>query len=179
MKGRKKRVVRKRLASDMGKASPRVNLKAFLARNNIAFEFLAKKTTKHAEEASRVTGIPLKSFAKTLIFVNESGRPFVAILRGDLQVNRHLLQKLTGFKSVKTAPVELAEKVAGFPTGGIPPIGHKTKMPTFIDWQLLRSESVWCGGGSKSKLVRLLVRDVLRMSKGKVAPFSLVEKKKP
>ena len=178
MKARKKRIVVKRPVPNTAKASPRANLKAFLVKNNIAFEFLAKKTTKHAEEASRATGIPLNGFAKTLVFVNEFGNPFVAILRGDLQVNRHLLQKLTGFKSVKTAPIEVAEKATGFPTGGIPPIGHKTKMPTFIDKGLLRSKSVWCGGGSKSKLVRLQVSDVLRMSKGKVAPFSVVERKK-
>jgi len=174
----KKKAVRVRPTPKVKRVSPRSNLKAFLIRNHVACEFLSKKVTKHAVEASRVTGIPLKSFAKTLVFVNEFDKPFVAVLRADLQVNRHLLQKVTGFKSVKTAPVEVAERASGFPTGGVPPIGHKRKMPTFIDRGIVRRKTVWCGGGSRSKLVRLQVSDVLRLSGGKVASFSVDEKKK-
>ena len=175
---RKRRPVGRKPSHKTARFSPRANLRAFLARNNVSFEFLGKKATMHAGEASRVTGIPLKSFAKTIIFVNEFGKPFAAVLRADLQVNRHDLQRLTGFKSVKIAPVEVSEKAAGFPIGGIPPIGHRMKMPTFIDRTLLNLEAVWCGGGSRSKLVKLQVSDILRLNKGKVASFSVSAKKR-
>jgi Cys-tRNA(Pro) deacylase len=175
---RKRKIFRKSPTSEKKTGHPRTNLKVFLARNRISFEFLEKKATKHAVEASNATGIPLRSFAKTLIFVNERGVPFAVVLRADLQVNRHLLQQITGFRSAKTAAIDTAEKASGFPTGGVPPIGHRTKMQTFIDKGLLELKEVWCGGGSRSKLVKLQVKDIIRLSNGKVASFSVAEKKR-
>lgn len=173
----KRKIFIKPRVSKKQNASPKVNLKAFLARSGVAFEFLAKKPTKHATEASKVTGIPVKNFAKTLILVNELGKPFVAVLRADLQINRHLLQRLTGFKAIKTASIGLAEKVTGYPTGGIPPIGHKVKMPVFVDGKLLELAEVWCGGGSRSKLVKLQVNDILRLSNANVSSFAVAGEK--
>lgn len=169
----------KNSAAGQSKEKPIVhaNIKAFLTREKVRFEFLKKRATKHAIEASHVTGIPLSSFAKTLVFVNECGMPFVAVLRADLDVNRHLLQQATGFKLVNPASAQLAEKMSGFPTGGIPPIGHRKKMHIFIDKSLLELENVWCGGGSRTKLVRLNVKDILRLSNGKVSSFSTAKQK--
>ncbi|MBI5229387.1 YbaK/EbsC family protein [Candidatus Micrarchaeota archaeon] len=152
------------------------NLKAFLLANGIQFEFLEKKRTEHAIEAASVTGIPLEHFVKTLVFHDQDNNPFIAILRGDHDVDRHKLQNATGYASVKTAPVQIAEKITGYPVGGIPPIGHKTKLPTFIDENLLALKAVWCGGGSRSKLVRLRTEDILRLSNAVVRSFAREKK---
>jgi len=106
-----------------------MNLTVFLHQNQIEFEFLEKRSTHHATEASRATDIPLDRIMKTLVFVNQDSKPLIAIVRADCNVSRHKLESCSHSKSVELASDETAEKVTGYPTGGIPPVGHKQKCP--------------------------------------------------
>jgi Cys-tRNA(Pro) deacylase len=141
-----------------------VNLTAFLRQSKIEFEFLEKECTHHALEASRVTDIPLDRIAKTLIFVDQDSKPLIAIVRADCNVSRHKLESCSHSKSVKIASNEAAEKATGYPTGGIPPVGHRKKLPVYLDQQVLDSEYVWCGGGTRTRLVKLKVQDIVRLA---------------
>ena len=38
--------------------------------------------------------------------------------------------------------------VTGFPIGGVPPFGHPTPVPTFVDPDLLDHAEVWAAGGT-------------------------------
>lgn len=140
-----------------------MNLVAFLRQNKIDFEFIEKKSTHHASEASQATDIPLSKIIKTLVFVDQDLKPLVAIVRADCTVSRHKLESCSGSRFVRIALNDLAERVTGYPTGGIPPVGHKKKLPVYFDSQVLKNEYIWCGGGSRTKLIRLKVSDVIRL----------------
>lgn len=140
-----------------------MNLTAFLRQNKVEFEFVEKKSTHHATEASRATDIPLDKIIKTLVFVNQDAKPLIAIVKADCNVSRHKLESCSHSKSVRLASDETAEKVTGYPTGGIPPVGHKKRLPVYLDEQVLNSEYVWCGGGARTRLVKLRVQDVTRL----------------
>lgn len=140
-----------------------MNLVAFLRQNRIDFEFIEKRSTHHASEASQATDIPLSKIIKTLVFVDQDSKPLVAIVRADCTVSRHKLESCSGSRSVRIASNELAERVTGYPTGGIPPVGHKKKLRVYVDSQILENEYIWCGGGSRTKLIRLKVSDVIRL----------------
>jgi Cys-tRNA(Pro) deacylase len=140
-----------------------MNLVAFLRQNNIDFEFIEKKSTHHASEASQATDIPLSKIIKTLVFVDQDLKPLVAIVRADCTVSRHKLETCSGSRSVRIASNELAERVTGYPTGGIPPVGHKKKSSVYVDNQVLENDYIWCGGGSRTKLIRLKVSEIIRL----------------
>ncbi len=149
-----------------------MNLVAFLRQNKIDFEFIEKKSTHHALEASQATDIPLNEIIKTLVFVDQDLKTLVAIVRADCTVSRHKLESCSGSRSVRIASNELAERVTGYPTGGIPPVGHKKKLPVYVDNHVLENEYFWCGGGSRTKLIRLKVSDVIRLSSPQVCDIS-------
>jgi len=92
-----------------------LNLPAFLTRNQVDFEFLTKRSTRHASEASLISGIPLTEIAKTLVFLDQDSKALIAVVRGDRKVSRHKLQRCSGSRSVKLAPPELAERLTGYP----------------------------------------------------------------
>lgn len=152
--------------------TPKASLKGFLLRSKVKFEFLEKMQTKHAQEAAQAAHLNLKEIAKTLVFVDENRQPFIAILGADREVNRHALQAIAGKRTVHLADERLAEHLTGYPTGGIPPIGHKHTLPVFIDRGILERDYVWCGGGARSKLVKLQVQDIIRLTNGKINDFS-------
>ncbi|MFC1915348.1 aminoacyl-tRNA deacylase [Chloroflexota bacterium] len=74
--------------------------------------------------------------------------------------------------SVRLAPDDIAKAVIGYATGGIPPVGHKKKLPVFIDVGVMKREYVWCGGGARSKLVRLRTEDIVKLNAAKICDLS-------
>lgn len=150
-----------------------MNLTAFLRQNKIEFEFLEKKSTHHALEASKAANIPLDKIIKTLIFVDQDSKPLIAIVRADCSVSRHKLESCSHSRSVKIASDEAAEKVTGYPTGGVPPVGHKKRLPTYLDQQVLSNEYVWCGGGTRTRLVKLKVQDIARLAAPQICDISV------
>ena len=150
-----------------------MNLTAFLRQNKIEFQFLEKNSTHHASEASKVTNIPLDKIAKTIVFVNQDSKPLIAILRADCSVSRHKLESCSHSKSVKLASDETAEKVTGYPIGGIPPVGHRKRMPIYLDEQVVNNEYVWFGGGTRTRLVKLKVQDIIKLVAPQICDISV------
>jgi prolyl-tRNA editing enzyme YbaK/EbsC (Cys-tRNA(Pro) deacylase) len=62
---------------------------------------------------------------------------------------------------VRLLPFEEAESISGYPPGGTPSIGHRTQMQT-----------LFCGGGSRDRLLEVRVEDVIRLNSAVVAPIS-------
>jgi Cys-tRNA(Pro) deacylase len=150
-----------------------MNLRAFLVRNKVQFEFLDKRATRYALEAAQVSGIPLHEIVKTIVFVNQDLKPLIAVVRADRSISRHKLQRCSGSKSMRLAPNYIAEAVTGYRAGGIPPVGHKKKAPVFLDEEILSHDYVWCGGGARSKLVRLKTEDIVKLSAPTVCDISI------
>ena len=149
-----------------------MNLTAFLVSNKVYHEFLEKKSTHHASEASQATGVSLGEIIKTLVFIDQNSKPLIAMVRGDCNASRHKLEHCSNSKSVRLASDEIAEAATGYPTGGIPPVGYKKKLRVFLDKGVLDQKYVWCGGGARSKLVRLRTEDIVRLDDAIVCDLS-------
>ncbi len=150
-----------------------MNLTAYLKANKADFEFLEKANTHHAADASRASGIPVEQIAKTIVFADDQGRLIVAVVTADNMVSRHKLESCSHLRKVDVASDEVAEKATGFPTGGIPPVGHRRQLPVYLDQRVNQLEHVWCGGGARTRLVRLRVADILRLSNAHVCDIAI------
>jgi len=83
--------------------------------------------------------------------------------------------KALGVRNLSTVSFQAAESISGYPPGGTPTIGHKTKMigntrdnelyirRTVLDKSLLDFETIFCGGGSRDRLLELKVKEILGM----------------
>jgi Cys-tRNA(Pro) deacylase len=149
-----------------------MNLSAFLASNKVYFEFQEKRSTRHAVEASQAIGVSLSEIIKTLVFVDQDSKPLIAVVPGDRNVSRHKLEHCSNSKLVRLASDNIAEAATGYPTGSIPPVGHKKKLRVFLDESVLDHEYVWGGGGARSKLVRLRTEDIVKLSAATICNIS-------
>jgi Cys-tRNA(Pro) deacylase len=150
-----------------------MNLKAYLIREDLNFEFFEKKETHTAETAAKSLGVPLNKILKSIIFVDENKLPLLAIVRGDQHVSRKKLQHIFHLKKAKIASQKIAEQTTGYPTGGIPPIGHKNPLRTAIDPLVLENEFIWAGGGTRKKMVKLKTSDIVLLSKALVKDITV------
>ena len=105
------------------------------------------ESTRTAEEAAAACGVTVGQIVKSLVFLGESGRPYLLLVSGVNRVNeknvaRHLGEKL------KRPDAETVRALTGYAIGGIPPFGHDAPLATYIDIDLLQYEVIWAAAGT-------------------------------
>jgi Cys-tRNA(Pro)/Cys-tRNA(Cys) deacylase len=149
-----------------------LSLEQYLSENNVWHRFVEKAETIHTADAAKATGIALNRVTKNLVSVSEAGEYLLLIVPGDRKVNLDEAAKAIGVKKVELVRFEKAERISGYAPGGTPSVGHKTRMRTIIDSKLLDYETVYCGGGSRNRLLELRVQDIIKLDNGVVAQIS-------
>ena len=149
-----------------------MDLETYLKENGVWHRFLTKPETVHTADASRETGIQLNRITKNLVCKTSDGNYALLIVPGNRKVNlRKAAQALTT-KNARLLGFEEAETVSGYAPGGTPSIHHKTRMSVVLDSTLLGQETVFCGGGSRDRLLELKTQDVVRLDNAIVADVS-------
>ena len=129
-------------------------------------------TTRTAAEAARAIGCRVEQIAKSLVFRGrESGRPLLVIAGGANRVDEGRLAKLAG-EPVEKPDAAFVRERTGFAIGGVPPVGHREQLETFIDEDLLRLDSIWAAAGTPHAVVRLAPADLPGISGGRVVPVT-------
>ena len=108
-----------------------------------------EQTTRSAQEAADAIGTTLAQIVKSLCFV-VNGEPIMALVSGSNQLDERKLAQLCGVgrKKVKRANADLVKGATGFSIGGVPPFGHLTELPIYVDEELLQFDVVWAAAGT-------------------------------
>ena len=146
-----------------------MNLKQFLDNHKVWHQFVIKSETIHTVDAANVTGIELNKVTKNLVSITDTGEYILLIVPGDSKVDLKEVAKMLNVKKVRLVPFSDAEKISGYPPGGTPSVGHKTQMRTLIEKKLLNFETVYCGGGSRDKLLEIRVQDIIKLNDAIIA----------
>jgi prolyl-tRNA editing enzyme YbaK/EbsC (Cys-tRNA(Pro) deacylase) len=85
-----------------------------------------------------------------------------------------------GKKRVSLARSEDVLVFTGFEVGGVPPFGHATALPVYLDRSVLslldRNGGVlYAGGGDDHTMMRLHLDDLLRLTQPRILPLSASE----
>ena len=147
-------------------------LEKYLKRMEVWHRFIEKEETIHAADAARAAGLELHQVTKNLISKTNEGEPILLIIPGDRKVRLKSAAKALGVRRVSLVSFEEAEEISGYPPGGTPSVEHKTKMRTVIDKSLLQHKTVYCGGGSRKRLLEIRTKDIIRLSNAIVAEIS-------
>jgi prolyl-tRNA editing enzyme YbaK/EbsC (Cys-tRNA(Pro) deacylase) len=101
--------------------------------------------TRTAVDAARAVGCEVGQIVKSLVFI-AAGRPVVALVSGANRLDEERLAAVAG-EPVLKADAETARTATGYSIGGVPPFGHATEVPVFMDRDLLGYEVVWAAAG--------------------------------
>src|SRR5258708_25867180 len=101
--------------------------------------------TRTATDAARAVGCEVGQIVKSLVFV-AGGKAVVALVSGANRVDEKRLGAIAGDPLVK-ADAETARSATGYSIGGVPPFGHATEVPIFMDRDLLGYEVVSAAAG--------------------------------
>ena len=107
------------------------------------------QTTRSAQEAADAIGCDVAQIVKSLCFV-VNGRATICLVSGANQLDERKLAALAGVgrKQVSRAEAEMVKAATGFTIGGVPPFGHVSSLPVYIDEDLKQFEVVWAAAGT-------------------------------
>jgi prolyl-tRNA editing enzyme YbaK/EbsC (Cys-tRNA(Pro) deacylase) len=126
------------------------------------------ESTHTAQEAAKAIGCSLGQIAKSLIFKGKtSKKPILIVASGANRVNEKALKKHVVEKLVK-ADAEFVLEHTGFAIGGVPPVGHKTPIITFIDEDLMQYDEIWAAAGTPNAVFKLTPNTLAEITKGRI-----------
>jgi prolyl-tRNA editing enzyme YbaK/EbsC (Cys-tRNA(Pro) deacylase) len=121
-------------------------------------------STRTAKEAAATIGCAVAQIAKSLVFrASATDRAILVIASGTNRVNEALLSQLVG-EPIERATPEFVRERTGFVIGGVPPIGHPSALPTWMDRDLLQFEKVWAAAGTPFAVFETTPADLERIT---------------
>lgn len=127
--------------------------------------------TRTAEDAARAVGCSLGQIVKSLVF-SAAGNPVVALVSGSNRLDPDRLAALAG-RPVAKLDADTARAAIGFSIGGVPPFGHSTNLPVYIDRDLLGHQLVWAAAGRPDSVFAISPARLVELSRGQVADLAL------
>jgi prolyl-tRNA editing enzyme YbaK/EbsC (Cys-tRNA(Pro) deacylase) len=121
-------------------------------------------STRTAVEAAQAAGCEVGQIVKSLVFrLEPAGIPVLILVSGVNRVHEKRLGGLLGGSLVR-ADAEWVREITGFAIGGIPPVGHKTPLKTYMDTDLLQYEVIWAAAGTPNAVFPIAPRELLALS---------------
>jgi prolyl-tRNA editing enzyme YbaK/EbsC (Cys-tRNA(Pro) deacylase) len=118
-------------------------------------------------DAARAVGCEVGQIVKSLVFV-AGGRPVVALVSGANRLDEARLAAVAGAPVTK-ADAETAREATGYSIGGVPPFGHASEVPVFMDRDLLGHDVVWAAAGRPDSVFEISPERLRELSQAEVA----------
>jgi prolyl-tRNA editing enzyme YbaK/EbsC (Cys-tRNA(Pro) deacylase) len=121
------------------------------------------QTTRTAQEAADAIGCEVAQIVKSLLFAVD-GQPVMALMSG---VNQLDFGKLAVLRSasrnkIKRPDADSVKAATGFSIGGVPPFGHASPLPVYVDEDLTRFDVVWAAAGTPFAVFAIGPDELLR-----------------
>lgn len=153
------------------------DLQAFIDEQGISARLVSELgETPTVLAAAAALGVESDQIIKTLLFLIErpgaaERAPVVVISNGEAHVDKALIAAHFGVgkKRVNLAPAPTVLDLLGYPAGGVPPFGHRTRLPVIVDAAVVALEErfggvIYGGGGDDRTMMELTVTELLRVT---------------
>ncbi len=138
---------------------------AALEQGNV--QYLLKtypSSAKSASQAAALIGCPLGAIVKSLFFVTQQSEDYLLVLcSGANRVSSKRLFEHLQQPARPASPATVLEQT-GFPVGGVPPFGHKSRFSVLMDIDLMQYEQIWASAGSIHAVMGMTPQDLLHLS---------------
>ena len=124
------------------------------------------KAPSYGLEAAEKLGIDPARVFKTLV-ADVDGTATVAIV----PVEAELDLKALGKRAAMARPAD-AERITGYVTGGISPLGQRRRLPTVLDDSALALDTIHVSAGRRGLEIELAPADLLALTGGEARPIA-------
>ena len=153
----------------------KTNAARLLDRAKIAYELIPYRVDEENLAAAHVAeelGEPVGQVFKTLVLRGDRNGILVCVIPGDAEVDLKAAAQASGNKRVEMLHMKELLPVTGYIRGGCSPIGMKKSYPTSFDSACESLETVIVSGGKIGYQIEVDPRDLIRLTRGSMAPLT-------
>jgi prolyl-tRNA editing enzyme YbaK/EbsC (Cys-tRNA(Pro) deacylase) len=141
----------------------------YLRSSGVEYEFLMPgKPMPTVPLAAAAIGADEAQILKTLLFEGKDGNVVLVVASGPLPVDPAKLAAASGLDQPRLARAARVLQLTGFPAGGVPPVGHTTRIRTLIDDRVMELAVAYGGGGHEDVLLQIRPADILKLTNGEI-----------
>ncbi|HET7263744.1 MAG TPA: YbaK/EbsC family protein [bacterium] len=129
------------------------------------------ESTRTARDAARAVGTSIGQIVKSLTFLAD-GRPVLVLASGANRVDTAKVARLAGAARVEKATADATREATGFSIGGVPPVGHRTALPVYVDAALLAYDVVYAAAGTPHAVFPIEPSALVRVTAGTVGDIA-------
>ncbi len=139
-------------------------IKNILADSQIEFEETEHEAVYTSQKAAHVIGLESEEAGvKSLIFKSKKAEYILVLNPGNQKVDTKKIAQMENTKSLHFASPEDVVEITGIPIGCVPPFGHRTKLKTYLNEELLTSEYIYFNPGSHTKTIKMKSKELLKV----------------
>lgn len=140
-----------------------------LIKKGFEFKVVELSASTHtANDAANTIGCEVAQIIKSLVFkTKETNKPILVLASGSNRVSEKVIETQVGEK-IEKADADFIREITGFAIGGVPPVGHKQIIDTFIDSDLLHFKELWAAAGTPNAVFSLNSADLENLTGGKI-----------
>ena len=129
-------------------------------------------SSRTAEEAASSCSCSVAQIVKSLVFRGvDSGRPILLLVSGRNRVDVEAVGNRIG-EPLERADVYFVREVTGFAIGGIPPLGYKQPIATYLVEALLEFVTVWAAAGTPNAVFSVVPDQLVEVTGAKIIAMS-------
>ena len=127
-----------------------------------------------AVDAAEILGVSANRVFKTIVAVRTvPGKPILAVVPGDRELDLKLAAKAVGEKKLKVATHQQAEVLTGLQTGGISPLALINKgFQILIDRTALDQAAIFVSGGQRGLNIEISPKDLIKLTNARPAAIT-------
>jgi Cys-tRNA(Pro)/Cys-tRNA(Cys) deacylase len=122
-------------------------------------------------EAAEQLGVDPAGVFKTLV-AEVDGRLAVAVVPVAARLDLKALAAAAGGRKAVMADTAAAERATGYVVGGISPLGHRKRLPVFLDQSMRERPTVLVSAGRRGLELELAPDDLARLSQASFAALA-------
>jgi len=122
-----------------------------------------KETARTADEAAATLGVQVGQIVKSLVF-EADGETVLVLTSGENKVDTDKVALALNVSKVGKADADKTREVTGYAIGGVPPLGHTTKMKILIDETFKKFDEIWAAAGHPHFVFPTTYEELVRLS---------------
>ena len=122
-----------------------------------------KETARTADEAAATLGVQVGQIVKSLVF-EADGETVLVLTSGENKVDTDKVAIAFNVSKVGKTDADKTREVTGYAIGGVPPLGHTTKMKILIDETFKKFDEIWAAAGHPHFVFPTTYEELIRLS---------------
>jgi len=125
-----------------------------------------------AETVAKKIGFPTEQVFKTLVVIGNKNGVCLAVVAGNAQLDLKALAKMTGDRSVDTAPLKDVQNLTGYIRGGVTALACKKNYPVYVDENVYLFDEISISAGVRGTQIIIAPDDYISATKATVGQIA-------